>query len=165
MDSGAQPNAQERELVIALPEELLRSLRKTCTNKANLTLIGRIQGKHPGLKALTAWARDTLHSSLVLLSLKPNNLFEVTFSLPEGRVHALTQTELVCASTPIFFSSWKPHFNPKNPQAQEQLDFPVWVQLVDLCQILREDDTFLRTVGEKIYRKSYSGRQLRGIHG
>ena len=149
-ETGAQAsNTQERTLVIAVPEEMLQSLRTTCAIKAKLSLIGRIQGKHPGLKALTTWARDTLHPSLTLLSLKANNLFEVTFSQSEGRVHALTQTDSVCDSTPIFFSSWKPHFDPKTAHAHDQLDFPIWVQIVDLCQILRED-TFLRTVGEQI---------------
>lgn len=118
-DPGTTPNNQERTLVIAVPVELLQSLRTTCATKANLSLIGRIQGKHLGLKSLTAWARDTLHPSLALLSLKANNLFEVTFSQPEGRVHALTQTDLICDSTPIFFSSWKPHFDPKTPHAQD----------------------------------------------
>lgn len=133
--------------MVTLPEDLLQTLRTKCAAKANSSLIGRIQGKHPGLKALTAWARETLHPSLTQLSLEANNMFEVTFSQPEGRIHALIQTELTCNATPIFFSSWKPHFNSKAPQ--DQLDFPVWVQIVDLCFILRED-TFLRTVGEQI---------------
>ena len=33
--------------------------------------------------------------------------------------------------------------------AADQLDYPVWVQIVDLCQILREE-TFFRTIGEQI---------------
>ena len=117
--------------------------------KAKVSLLGRIQGKHPGLKALTAWARGTLHPSLTFLSLKANNLFELTFSDLEGRIHALTQMELTCDSANISFSSWRPHFDSKTPEAEDQLDFPVWVQIVDLCQILREDN-FLRTVGDQI---------------
>ena len=143
------PSTNERKLVVAVPEALLQSLRSSCAAKANLSLLGRIQGKHLWLKALTAWARDTLHPYLTLLSSKANNLFEVTFSQSEGRLHALTQTKFSCDSTPIFFSSWKPHIDSKTPHAQDQLDFPAWVHIVDLCQILRED-TFLRTVGEQI---------------
>jgi hypothetical protein len=137
-----QPN-KARKLSVQLPEELLSSLRTTCAQKANLTLIGRIQGKHPGHKALTAWARDTLHSSFECLSVKTNNLFEVTFSTPEGRIHAFTQSELICASAYITFSSWRPHLDTRARQTQ---DFPIWLQIVDLCQILR-DETFLRTIG------------------
>ena len=88
---ATQP-ATEKKLVVNIPEELLKALRSSCTEKSNVALLGRIQGKHPGLKALTAWARDTLHPSLVFLSLKANNLFEITFKTPEGRIHALTQT-------------------------------------------------------------------------
>lgn len=144
-----QPGVQPRKLVITVPEELLSTLRTTCAAKADVSLLGRIQGKHPGLKALTAWARDTLHSSFAFLSLKSNNLFEVTFTNPEGRIHALTQTELTCESTAISFSSWRPHFDPKTLQPEDQLDYPVWVQIVDLCQILREE-SFLRTIGEQM---------------
>lgn len=138
-----------RKLVATIPDQLLAALRSTCAAKAKVSLIGRIHGKHPGLKALTAWARGTLHSSLVLLSLKSNNLFEVTFLNPEGRVHALTQTELTCEAANISFSSWKPHFDLKAPQAEDRLDFPIWVQIVNLCQALR-DDTFLHTIGAQI---------------
>lgn len=145
LDKEANP----KKLVVAVPEELLATLRTTCTEKANVSLIGRIQGKHPGLKVLTAWARETLHSTLALLSLKTNNLFEVTFTSPEGRIHALTQTELICETTTISFSSWRPHFDPQTQQPEDELDFPVWVQIVDLCQILREE-SFLRTIGEQI---------------
>ena len=108
--------------------------------------MGRIQGKHPGLKTLTAWARATLHPSLTLLSLKSNNFFEVTFANQEGRLHALKQTDLTCESSAIFFSSWRPHVNSGNV---DKLDHPVWVQVVNLCQILRED-SFLRTIGEQL---------------
>jgi hypothetical protein len=142
--------AQEDESVmINVPEELLTAMRKSCAEKASVSLLGRIQGKHPGLKALTAWARDTLHSSLILLSIKANNLFEVTFSSIEGRTHALTQADLTCEAANIIFSSWQPHFDAKTPQDQDQLDFPIWVQVVDLCQIMREE-AFLRTIGEHI---------------
>ena len=142
-------HTEPRKLIASIPEAVLASLRSTCAAKAEVTLLGRIQGKHPGLKALTSWARATLHPSLSLLSLKTNNLFEVTFSHPEGRIHALTQTDLVCDAAPIFFSSWKPHFDSTAPQAEESLDHPVWVQIVDLCQVLRED-FFLRIIGEQI---------------
>lgn len=87
---STQPAPNDRKLVVKVPEELLTSLRTSCAENANVSLLGRIQGKHPGLKALTAWARDTLHPSLAFLSLKANNLFEITFSTPEGRIHALT---------------------------------------------------------------------------
>ena len=139
----------DRKLVVTVPEDLLISLRTSCAAKANVSLLGRIQGKHPGLKALTAWARDTLHPSFTFLSLKAHNVFEVTFANPEGRIHALTQTELTCEMSTISLSSWKPHFDAKTTRVEDQLDFPVWVQIVDLCQILREE-TFLRTVGEQI---------------
>ena len=152
--SGAEPendlSAEEhRKLIANIPEDILASLRSTCAAKAEVSLLGRIHGKHPGLKALTAWARDTLHSSLSFLSLKNNNLFEVTFSHPEGRIHALTQADLVCDTATIFFSSWRPHFDSKAPQAEESLDHPVWVQIVDLCQVLREEP-FLKIIGEQI---------------
>ena len=145
----AQDPTSDRRLVVKVPEDLLKSLRTSCVEKSNVSLLGRIQGKHPGLKALTAWARDTLHPSLVFLSLKANNLFEITFSSPEGRIHALTQTELTCEAATISFSSWRPHFDAKAQQPNDQLDFPIWLQVVDLCQILRED-AFLRTIGEHI---------------
>ena len=78
-----------RKVVIQIPAALLANLRSQCDSKASVSLLGRIQGKHPGLKALTAWAQETLHPSLALLSLKSNNIFEVTFENPEGRIHAL----------------------------------------------------------------------------
>ena len=143
------PNEEPRKLIANIPAAVLETLRSTCAAKAEVSLLGRIQGKHPGLKALTAWARDTLHSSLSFLSLKTNNLFEVTFTHPEGRIHALTQADLVCETAAIFFSSWRPHFDSKAPQAEESLDHPVWVQIVDLCQVLREE-TFLKLIGEQI---------------
>ena len=109
----------------------------------------RIQGKHPGFKALTAWARETLHPSLSMLSLKTNNLFEITFTSPEGRIHALTQTYLICETTTISFSSWRPHFDSKTPQTKDRLDFPIWVQVADLCHVLREDN-FLHIIAAHI---------------
>ena len=142
-------NTSDRKVVVTVPEALLTSLRTTCAEKDKVSLLGRIQGKHPGLKALTAWARDTLHPTLTLLSLKANNLFEISFSDPEGRVHALTQTELTCETATISFSSWRLHYAVNNNQDNEQLDFPVWLQIVDLSQILR-NDTFLRTIGAHI---------------
>lgn len=143
-----EPVKQPRSKLRAkIPEALLATWRANCAEKTNLTLIGRIQGKHPGLRNLTAWAHKNLHSSFAFLSLKANNMFEVTFTLPEGRIHALTQADLICETTPISFSSWRPHF--KTSQAADQLDFPVWMQIVDLCQILREE-SFLRTIGEQI---------------
>jgi hypothetical protein len=147
-EEPAQPK-KDRKVVVQFPEEWISSLRTTCAQKANVSLIGRIQGKHPGHKALTAWARDNLHHSLACLSMKTNNLFEVTFSTPEGRTHALTQTELVCETTYIIFSSWKPHLDNRARQTFNQLDFPVWLQVVDLCQILREEK-YLRKIGEQI---------------
>ena len=145
---SAHPNT-ERKLVVNLPEELLTSLRSSCAEKASFSLLGRIQGKHPGLKALTAWARETLHPSLALLSLKAHNLFEVTFHSTEGRIHALTQAELVCEHASIHFSSWRPHYDSRTAQGNDQLDFPIWMQIIDLCQILR-DEALLRAVGEHI---------------
>jgi hypothetical protein len=76
-------------------------------------------------------------------------LFEVTFTWLEGRVHTLNQANLICASTSISFSSWRPHFDSRSPHTPERLDFPVWVQIVNLCQVLRED-TFLITIGDQI---------------
>ena len=142
-------DTSERKVVVTVPEDLLSSLRSTCAEKAKVSLLGRIQGKHPGLKALTAWARETLHPTLTLLSLKANNLFEISFSDPEGRVHALTQTELVCENAAISFSSWRLHYAASTNHGSEQLDFPVWLQVVDLSQILR-NDIFLRTIGAHI---------------
>jgi hypothetical protein len=146
---NASPAQDDECVVINVPEEQLASMRKACAEKASVSLLGRIQGKHPGLKALTAWARDTLHSSLILLSIKANNLFEVTFSSIEGRTHALTQADLTCEAANIIFSSWQPHFDAKTPQDHDQLDFPIWMQVADLCQIMREEG-FLRTIGEHI---------------
>ena len=110
---------EPRKLIANIPATVLANLRSTCEEKAKVSLLDRIHGKHPGLKALTAWAQETLHSSLSLLSLKTNNLFEVTFSHPEGRIHALTQTELVCDTTAIFFSCWRPHFDSKALDVEE----------------------------------------------
>ena len=132
-----------------IPADLLASLRTSCENKASVSLLGRIQGKHPGLKTLTAWAWETLHPTLTLLSLKANNVFEVTFGSPEGRTHALNQADLTCESASIFFSSWRPHFDARKPQDTDSLDYPVWVQIVDLCQVLR-NEPFLQTIGEQI---------------
>lgn len=140
---------EPRKLIANILEEILATLRSTCAAKAEVSLLGRIHGKHPGLKALTAWARDTLHPSLSFLSLKTHNLFEVAFTHPEGRIHALTQADLLCETATIFFSSWRPHFDSKVPQAEESLDHPVWVQIVDLCQVLREEP-FLKLIGEQI---------------
>jgi hypothetical protein len=130
--------------VADLLDELLATLRSNCAVKAKVSLIGRVQGKHPELNALTAWARDTLHPFLSLLSLKNNKLFEVTFSLPERKIHALTQT--TCETATISFSSWKPHFDYRTQHVEDGLDYPIWVQIVDLCQVLR-DDAFLRAIG------------------
>lgn len=139
-----------RKLVARIPEALLATLRSHCEAKASVSLLGRIHGKHPGLKALTAWARETLHPTLALLSLKSNNVFEITFDKPKGRTHALNLTDLVCESAAIYFSSWRPHFDPKNPRAADTLDHPIWVQIVDLCQVLREETSFLQTIGEQL---------------
>ena len=143
------PHEEPCKLIANIPDEMLASLRSNCAAKAEVSLIGRIHGKHPGLKALTAWARDTLHQSLLLLSLKANIFFEVTFAHPEGRIHALTQGDLICDIAAIFFSSWRPHLDSKSSLAEESLDHPVWVQIVDLCQVLREE-SFLRLIGEQI---------------
>ena len=153
-ETTATPHAAEtqddyRRLVVNIPEALLSALRSSCAAKAEVSLLGRIQGKHPGLKALTAWARETLHPTLALLSLKANNLFEVTFTSTEGRIHALTQTDLQCETATIAFSSWRPHYDSKTPQEADQLDYPIWVQIVDLCQVLR-DETFLQTIGSQM---------------
>ena len=61
----------------------------------------------------------------------------------------MKQSDLTCEAATIFFSSWRPHFHSRTPHARDNLDFPVWVQIVNLCQVLRED-TFLRTIGEQI---------------
>lgn len=137
------------KVVVTIPEALLANLRSQCDNKASVSLLGRIQGKHPGLKALTAWARATLHPSLAFLSLKANNIFEITFENPEGRIHALNQANLILKTATIFFSSWKPHFDASTNQDANRLDHPVWMQIVNLCQVLR-NDTFLRIIGEQI---------------
>ena len=138
-----------RQLRAAIPEAVLTTLRATCAAKTNLSLFGRIQGKHPGLRALIAWAQENLYPSLIFLALKANNLFEVTFKTPEGRIHALTQTDLVCETTPITFSSWRPHLDSESPHVADQLDFPVWMQIADLCHVLREE-SFLRIIGEQV---------------
>ena len=151
MDTHHQADAEQPEdrVVVTLSETLLTSLKTACAETAKVTLLGRIQGKHPGLKALTAWARATLHPSLSSLYLKANNHFEVSFSTPEGRIHALTQTELLCDKATINFASWKPHIDANTPQAQDRLNFPIWLQISDLSQILR-GEKFLREVGEHI---------------
>jgi hypothetical protein len=137
------------KVVLAVLDKLLANLRSRCHSKASVSLIGRIQGKHPGLQALTAWARENLHSSLSLLSILANNVFEVTFEQPEGRIYALNQADLMCESATIFFSSWRPHFDASTSLDRETLDYPVWMQVVNLCQILR-DEEFLRTIGDQI---------------
>ena len=145
----AQPGDGDR-LVARLSDKLLATMRSHCERKTSISLIRRIHGKHPGLKALKAWARETLHPSLVLLSVNANNAFEVTFETAEGRIHALNLTDLVCESATIYFSSWRPHFDPKNPQASDKLDHAIWVQIVDLCQVLREEVSFLQEIGEQL---------------
>ena len=145
----AHPGDGDR-LVARLSDTLLATLRSHCEKKTSISLIGRIYGKHPGLKALKAWARETLHSSLALLSVNANNAFEVTFDKAEGRIHALNLTDLVCEKASIYFSSWRPHFDPKNPQAADKLDHAIWVQIVDLCQVLREETSFLQEIGEQL---------------
>lgn len=140
-----------RKVIVSVPEEELASLRSSCEDKAAVTLLGRVQGKHPGLKALTAWAREKLHPTLVLLSLKTNNTFEITFGSPEGRLHALHQADLVCEGAAIFLSSWRPHFDPKKQKEIARLDHPVWVQIIDLCQMLRTD-SYLRNIGNHLGR-------------
>ena len=147
-EQDPQPD-KHRKLKVTLSEELLSTLRANCAAKAAVSLFGRVQGKHPGLKALTTWAKATLHPSLSLLSLKAKNLFEVTFDSEEGRIHALSQSELKCGTAAIFFASWRPHFDSKTPQAIAKLDCPVWVQIIDLCQVLREE-AFLRAIGEQL---------------
>lgn len=112
-------------------------------------LLGRVQGKHPGLRRLTAWARETLHPTFVFLYLKANNVFEITFDSPEGRTHALNQADLTCDKAPIFLSSWRPHFDAKKPQDTDSLDHPVWVQIADLSQVFRTE-AFLREIGDQI---------------
>ena len=90
-DNAAEDAPQHkdpRKVVITFPKELFANLRSKCDSKASLSLLGRIQGKHPGLQALTAWAHETLHPSLKLLTLQANNIFEVTFDKSEGRIHA-----------------------------------------------------------------------------
>lgn len=149
MENQPEPPPQANRLVVSVPEELLSSLRASCAEREKVTLLGHIQGKHPGTKALTAWARGILHPSLKLLSLKGKNRFEISFSKPEGRIHALTQTELLCGQATITFSSWKPHFDANRQHGNNQLDFPIWVQVVDLCQVLR-DDQFLLNIGAHI---------------
>lgn len=84
------PLTESHKLVVTISEALLVTIRSNFDAKASVSLLGRIQGKHPSFKALTAWARATLHPSLGLLSLKANNVFEVTFDCLEGRIHALT---------------------------------------------------------------------------
>jgi hypothetical protein len=144
----AGQSADPKTIDVTIPEDLWASLRAQCDSTASVTLLGRIQGKHPGLKALTAWAKETLHSSLSLLSLQANNVFEVTFEQPEGRTHALNQADLKCESAAIFFSSWQPHFDATQPH-ETRLDHPVWMQVVNLCQILRNEE-FLHAIGEQI---------------
>lgn len=142
------PPEDPRKLVMIVPEANLATLRSSCNAKALVSLLERIQGKHPGLKPLTTWAREILHPLLVLLSLKPNNVFKVTFERPERRIHALNQANLVCKSVAIFFSSRRPHFDARKPHALDRLDHPVWVHIVDLCQVLREEP-FLHIIGEQ----------------
>lgn len=142
------------KLKVAISDELLNTLRANCAAKAAVSLLGRIQGKHPRLKTLMARAKESLHPSLTLLSLKANNLFEVTFDCEEGRLHALRQADLKCDIAAIFFASWRPHFDSRAPHAAAELDCLVWVQMVDLCQILREE-AFLRTLGEQLGQVIY----------
>ena len=133
------PSGKIWKLITTISTGLLATLRTSCKTKASVSLLRRVQGKHPGLKTLTAWARETLHPSLTLLFVNANNVFEVTFSSPKGHTHALNQADLTCESASIFFLSWRPHFDAKKPQDVDSLDYPVWVQIVDLCQVLRTE--------------------------
>jgi hypothetical protein len=119
-DHGEGDTTHPGRVVVTIPAELMANLRSECDNKASISLLGRIQGKHPGTKALTAWARETLHFSLTLLSVQANNMFELTFEKPEGRTHALNQTDLTCESASIFLSSWRPHFDASQPHATDR---------------------------------------------
>lgn len=145
MENPQQP-PDKRKVVIKIPKEQLASLGTKCDTKASVTLLGRIQGRHPGLQTLTTWAQKTLHPSLKLLLLKANNVFEVTFAQQERAIHALNQVDLMCEAAAIFFSSWRPHFDASTSQGTTNLDHPVWMQVVNLCQVLREEE-FLRTIG------------------
>lgn len=147
-EDPAQPTDLQK-VVVTIPAAFFASLRLQCNSKASVSLLGRIHGKHPRLKALTAWAQKTLHPFLTLLSLKTNNVFEVTFDQPEGRTHAPNQADLTCESAAIFFSSWRPYFDASQPHASDRLDHPVWMQVVNLYQVLG-DDMFLHTIGEQI---------------
>lgn len=93
------------KMVAKIPYTILETLQTSCAVKASISLLGRIQGKHPNFKALTTWAKETLRPSLTLLSLISNNVFKgrITFERPKRRIHALNQAELVCDSTTIFF--------------------------------------------------------------
>ena len=54
MEHPNTSSAQDNEsITINVPEELLNSMRKTCAEKASVSLLGRIQGKHPGLSKLS----------------------------------------------------------------------------------------------------------------
>ena len=147
-DSELSPEDNGR-MIVTFPAEVLDSLRATCEAKAQVSLIGRLQGKHPGLKVLTAWARETLQPSFLMLTIKANNLFEITFTSPEGRIHALTQPDLNCESASITLSSWRPQFDAKKPKTEDTLDFPLWVQVADLCQVLRQEH-ILHIIGAQI---------------
>ena len=91
-------------------------------------------------------------------------------STSSGRIH-----DLICDTAAIFFSSWRPHFDSKAQNAEESLDHPVWVQIVDLCQVLREE-SFLKIIGEQIgqvisidnseaYRSKLFGPRIRLLVG
>jgi hypothetical protein len=142
-------NTNPGTVAVKIPDAMLAALRTQSENKASVSLLGRIQGKHPGLQALTTWAKSTLHSSLLLLTIQANNMFKVTFESAEGRLHVLNQADLTCELASIFFSSWRPHFDASQPNETDRLDHPVWLQIVNLCQVLR-DEAFLRIVGNQI---------------
>jgi hypothetical protein len=149
IEEEAPQQQDPRKVNIKIPTAMWDELQSECGTKALVSLLGHIQGKHPGLKALTAWAQKTLHPSFALLSLQANNIFEITFDKPEGRIHALNQADLVCESAAIFLSSWQPHFDAKETQESGSLDHPVWMQVANLCQVLR-NEAFLRNIGEQI---------------
>jgi hypothetical protein len=43
---------ENRKLVVKIPDPLLTTLRATCAAKVDVSLLGKLQGKHPGLKLL-----------------------------------------------------------------------------------------------------------------
>lgn len=132
----AQPSdSNPSSTVVAnLSPQLLADLEATFACKAELMVIGYINGKCPGPRKLNAWASTWLHGSFVSMSMRPNNFFEVLFSQELGRAQTLTNINYTCDNLVISFAPWSPFFDAETETEwpDEKLKIALWVQIVGL---------------------------------